>query len=124
MMLYGVLYDAMLAWYRRRGIEESYLGTYVIVTLTALAFINVLSLAAFLAYLGIDLARNFFANLNWEIASALVAVLLLLHVTYARLRRSLQSGSGARVRWIAPGYIFASIAVACYMSTLVSTIKR
>ena len=123
-MIYGMLYEAMLAWFRRRGIEDMYLRVYVTMTLTALAFINVLSLAALLAYLGIGTARVFFADLNWEMAVTLVAVLLVIHVMYVKARRHSQAEHGAGFRWIAPGYIFASIALACYMSTLVSAFRR
>jgi cation transporter-like permease len=123
-MIYGLLYEAMLAWYKQRGIEERYLRAYVTITLTALAFINVLSVLAFLAYVGVGFARLFFLDLSWEIALGLIVVLLAIHVVYLKAHSGLKPENGVGNRWIAPGYIFASIAVACYASTLVSAFNR
>jgi hypothetical protein len=46
------LYDSALAWYVRRRISQTYMHQYAVVTLTAMAFLNGLSLTALCAYWG------------------------------------------------------------------------
>lgn len=128
-MIYGVLYDSMIEMYRRQKIEARRLGFYAITSLAGMEFLNCLSIIVLLAYFNVGIMRELFHNSGAsKIVSAVAAVsLLFINHVYAKFRaRSGESrvSFGARRSWIASAYIVCSVAIAIYLSTLVSTFKR
>lgn len=129
-MFYGVLYDSMLAWYKRRKVRPQYLDFYAITSLVAMEFGNCLSIVSVLAYFNVGSLRELFhdsgASKNSSIA--LAAILLVLNYAYFKFRSRLHSresnvSAGSRLSWIAPVYMIFSVVVAIYASTLVSAFK-
>lgn len=129
-MIYGFLYDSMLAWYKRRKVRPQYLDFYAITSLVAMEFGNCLSIITFLAYLNVGSLRELFGNSGASKSSSIVLAVLLLMLNYAyfKVRARLQSreskvSAGSRLYWVAPAYMVFSVVVAIYASTLVSAFK-
>lgn len=130
-MIYGVLYDSMLAWYKRRKVQPHYLDFYTVTSLVAMEFVNCLSIIAFLAYLNVGSLRELFHNsgAGKNSSIALAVLLLVLNYGYFKVRsrlhsRELKVSAGSRLYWVAPVYMVFSIVLAIYASTLVSAFKR
>lgn len=90
-------------------------------------FINILTIITLFAYLNIGPARAFFQELNGNIAVLIASSVLIVNYTYFRLKRrsgETRTSVGARLHWIASVYMVSSVAIAIYVSTLVSTFKR
>jgi hypothetical protein len=129
-MIYGVLYDSMLAWYKRRKVRPQYLDFYAITSLVAMEFGNLLSIIAFLAYLNVGSLRELFHNSAASKNSSIVLAVLLLVLNYAYFKvrsrvhsRESKVSTGFRLYWVAPVYMVFSVVVAIYASTLVSAFK-
>ena len=128
-MVYNVLYDSMLAWYKRRKVRSQYLDFYAITSLVAMEFGNCLSIVAFLAYLDIGSFRELFKDGAGKNSSIVLAVVLLaLNYAYFKFRsrphsREPRVRPGARLYWVAPVYLIFSVVVAIYASTLISAFK-
>jgi hypothetical protein len=128
-MMYDVLYDSMLAMYKRQGIRFQYLNFYAISSLVAMEFINCLTIIVFLAYLDVGSVRELFQN-SWaskSISAALVMVLWAINYMYLKFRarsRKTDIGTRSRLHWVASLYMAGSVAVAIYASTLVSTFRK
>jgi cytochrome bd-type quinol oxidase subunit 2 len=128
-MIYGVLYDAMLAWYNRQKVRPQYLDFYAVTSLAVMQFGNCLTIIAFLAYLNVGPVHELFQNSAASKSSSIVIAVLLLAVNYAYFRvhsrsRGSKVTAGTRLYWIAPVYMVSSTVAFLYASTLVSTFKR
>lgn len=126
-MIYGVLYDSMLAMYGRQRIPPQYLDFYAMTSLVALEFVNVLTVIVLLAHLNVGSAHAFFDRLDGNVATLIVALLLIANYAYLKVRGRAGEAKvsvGARIPWLASVYLVGSVAVAIYVSTLISAFKK
>ncbi len=128
-MIYGGLYDSMYEMYRRQNISSKYLDFYVITSLAGMELLNCLSIIVFLAFFNVGSVRELFHNsgTSTSVSAAIAVSLLAVNYGYWKIRtrsRELKVSWGKRLPWIASAYIFGSVVLIIYMSTLVSAFER
>ncbi len=128
-MIYGGLYDSMYEMYRRQNISSKYLDFYVITSLAGMELLNCLSIIVFLAFFNVGSVPELFHNsgISTSVSAAIAVSLLAVNYGYWKIRtrsRELKVSWGTRLPWIASAYIFGSVVLIIYMSTLVSAFER
>ncbi len=121
-VVYSCLYDAMVAWYMaQRYSAGPYVHWYAITTLTSMGFLNVVSVLALSAHCGALWAERLIETRDPVLFVLAGVGLLSAHILFSKWRRAraLQTSSLPPSRWLALGYIVASLVIFMYTSNLV-----
>ena len=111
--MYSRLYSSMMSWYRRWYGEELYLNIVVAVGLTALMYLNILSVILLLAIFGIKGPFEIITD-NGRPTFALLMTLSLLHLCFVLWKSSRNGQRDAKSpasKTLALGYMAVSTVI-------------
>jgi hypothetical protein len=115
--MYSYIYDSTVAFYSRQKIGAAYVEKYAVITLSLLAFLNLMTLLLACVHLKYRWAQTAFVHMRSMPAELLAAATCLVAVSmYSMLRRrSARRRSTERGNsWIGGAYIICSVGLVIF----------